>query len=546
LDKEHGEDDEKYYTVKREDGKEMKFAPNELSLMKEENELEEGTKMQVAQGRTRNVGTYGRAKGSEYGGTDWDKEETRRETKPAKRKYGARQNYVRSVKESFTDLLETYNEGGIKSLLQTMSSKIEEEVDNETFTAELEDQKASMKGKKKQPAVAKASVQAVKVEEEVEIEEGMQQTLRKYVPGYAKKQIDQKMDDGKFGKTDADKDANFYRYKKVQDKLKKEEVEQIDEDTMTHITLGKKVKNSEGGHSQDVHHKGKKIGSIESYKHRGEMRHGAFHDASGESTVGSRSPEGAISDLRFHHAQHLKSMREEAELHEESTYKLGRASAETKDFPIKHKGEHVGTLQFHTSAGKLHHRVSSVIGVSHEKFLNHPDKDNMVNAHVQKHESEARQHFAKKLKEDVEYDIEDFTLEEAKVDQGLSGKQKVAARAKRGTNEPGFNVGNTTGGQWRGKTEPSPYKDSNVAKSGPRKGMVTKSAIQKTKDDIKSRLNKEDVEQFDERELTSTESEKKEKYVKGMKKNLSSFKDSYGKRGKEVLYATATKMAKED
>ena len=61
--------------------------------------------------------------------------------------------------------------------------------------------------------------------EHVEIEEGLQQTLRKVVPGYAKREIDRKMDAGKFGKTDADKDANFYRYKKIQDKLKKEEVE---------------------------------------------------------------------------------------------------------------------------------------------------------------------------------------------------------------------------------------------------------------------------------------------------------------------------------
>jgi hypothetical protein len=60
--------------------------------------------------------------------------------------------------------------------------------------------------------------------ESVEIDEGIQQTLRKYVPGYAKKQIDKKMDDGKFGRTDVDKDANFYRYKKIQDKLKNKEV----------------------------------------------------------------------------------------------------------------------------------------------------------------------------------------------------------------------------------------------------------------------------------------------------------------------------------
>jgi hypothetical protein len=36
LDKEHGEDDEKYYTVKRSDGKTVKYAPNELTLVKEE------------------------------------------------------------------------------------------------------------------------------------------------------------------------------------------------------------------------------------------------------------------------------------------------------------------------------------------------------------------------------------------------------------------------------------------------------------------------------------------------------------------------------
>ena len=63
------------------------------------------------------------------------------------------------------------------------------------------------------------------VKEEVEIEEGLQQTLRKYIPGYAKRQIDKKMDAEKFGKRDVDRDANYYRYKKVQDKLKKEDTE---------------------------------------------------------------------------------------------------------------------------------------------------------------------------------------------------------------------------------------------------------------------------------------------------------------------------------
>jgi len=56
------------------------------------------------------------------------------------------------------------------------------------------------------------------------VAEGLPQTLRKVVPGYAKREIDKKMDAGKFGKTDADKDANFQRYKKIQDKIKEQGV----------------------------------------------------------------------------------------------------------------------------------------------------------------------------------------------------------------------------------------------------------------------------------------------------------------------------------
>jgi len=52
--------------------------------------------------------------------------------------------------------------------------------------------------------------------------------------------------------------------------------------------------------------------------------------------------------------------------------------------------------------------------------------------------------------------------------------------------------------------------------------------------------------ELDERTLTKGEAETKEKYVKGMKKKLSGFKQRYGERAKEVMYATATKMAKKD
>jgi hypothetical protein len=94
-------------------------------------------------------------------------------------------------------------------------------------------------------------------------------------------------------------------------RLAKEEVEQVDEATMTHITLGKKVKNSDGGHNQDVHYKGKKIGSIESYTHRTGLRYGGKHDASGDMEAGSRSSEEAVDFVRTAHADHLRSMKKE-------------------------------------------------------------------------------------------------------------------------------------------------------------------------------------------------------------------------------------------
>ena len=50
-------------------------------------------------------------------------------------------------------------------------------------------------------------------------------------------------------------------------------------------------------------------------------------------------------------------------------------------------------------------------------------------------------------------------------------------------------------------------------------------------------------EYVNEKTMTSTEKKKKEEIVKSMKKNSAGFKNRYGDRAKEVMYATATKMA---
>jgi hypothetical protein len=98
-------------------------------------------------------GTYGGAKGAEYGETEWDKEEKESKKmtdKPAKKKYGARQNYVRStrVNESFTGILSQYQEGGLKNLFETFKKEEEqnvltEEVKDETVEVEVTDLNAT-------------------------------------------------------------------------------------------------------------------------------------------------------------------------------------------------------------------------------------------------------------------------------------------------------------------------------------------------------------------------------------------------------------------
>jgi len=47
-----------------------------------------------------------------------------------------------------------------------------------------------------------------------------------------------------------------------------------------------------------------------------------------------------------------------------------------------------------------------------------------------------------------------------------------------------------------------------------------------------------------EKTLTKPEKEKKEEIVKSMKKDKEGFEGRYGDRAKEVMYATATKIAK--
>ena len=74
-----------------------------------------------------------------------------------------------------------------------------------------------------------------------------------------------------------------------------------------------------------------------------------------------------------------------------------------------------------------------------------------------------------------------------------------------------------------------------------------KAGIQTATNKLVKKTTNEEAEQINERPMTDVEMDKREDIVKGMKKNLKGFKDRYGARAKDVMYATATKQAmKED
>ena len=71
-------------------------------------------------------------------------------------------------------------------------------------------------------------------------------------------------------------------------------------------------------------------------------------------------------------------------------------------------------------------------------------------------------------------------------------------------------------------------------------GAKTNPDIAKGKVDA---VKQEEVEQIEEREMTDAEMKKREEIVKSMKKGMAGFKERYGDRAKNVMYATATKQA---
>lgn len=70
-------------------------------------------------------------------------------------------------------------------------------------------------------------------------------------------------------------------------------------------------------------------------------------------------------------------------------------------------------------------------------------------------------------------------------------------------------------------------------------------AAAKEQEGISDRAFMQEEDELEEKKLSEPEKKEKEKVVKGMKKNKSDFKKRYGRDAESVMYATATKIAKE-
>lgn len=129
------------------------------------------------------------------------------------------------------------------------------------------------------------------------------------------------------------------------------------------------------------------------------------------------------------------------------------------------------------------------------------------------------------LKMDRDYSVNDFAALAGVV---VEKRQKPADKVRGKEPVPKAEPGRTR----------HPYQDRLVGDSVDNNKDERIAALERRVEALESMLS--------ERELSSGEERKKERIVKGMKKNKSDFKDRYGDDAQAVMYATATKNAKNE
>ena len=139
------------------------------------------------------------------------------------------------------------------------------------------------------------------------------------------------------------------------------------------------------------------------------------------------------------------------------------------------------------------------------------------------------------LKEAVE-ELGGQLIEMVEIEEGYKpiGREKESEMYRRAGN-----LARTSLSSKGKKKEEAQKKSSNIVSA------ITRQKEKERFDRIgKSPSHNEEVEYVNEKTLTPAETKKKEQIVKSMKKSAGDFEKRYPGRGKEVMYATATKQAK--
>jgi hypothetical protein len=168
--------------------------------------------------------------------------------------------------------------------------------------------------------------------------------------------------------------------------------------------------------------------------------------------------------------------------------------------------------------------------------------------------AESHMHSSKKKIKESKDEYEEVELEEAapfktKEDAVKYAKEKVKAHRDKldgieiHAHSGGFDVNHTSNSSGRNSLQKigakhvgTIYKEE-VEKNGKKKKVSGK------KDDVDVEPEMDDTKMVNEKEMTPAQEKKREEIVLSMKKKMPDFKKKYGDRAKDVMYATATKMA---
>ena len=176
---------------------------------------------------------------------------------------------------------------------------------------------------------------------------------------------------------------------------------------------------------------------------------------------------------------------------------------------------------------------------SKEAAQKHADRGNAVDKVGGKyvvHKADAKGHITE-VSSDMVKKARDAAFEKGKDDQGHRFVKKAYEKGQKESDAMSKKMAEEVELNERDEIQSSDYK---VTASG--KKVKAKHIVFHSQDDDKE----EEKEDMKEEKLTDAEMKERERIVKGMKKGIEGFKQRYGDRAKEVMYATATKLAKEE